>query len=1317
MSKFQPPAEFDFCSPNKWEDWRDRFLRYRLATKLNKEAGEIQVSSLIYSMGIDAENILRSSGLTNEQAKSFDTVLQKFNDHFIPKKNVIHERAKFHQRKQKSGESAEQFIRGLYEIAENCDFGVNKNDQIRDAIVIGISDRELSEKMQLKDDLTLENATTMARQSELVKSQVRDQSDKSGIDEVRGAKAKQAPHQHPRGPTRFQRQPAQTIRPPTQRKWDTKQPQCTRCNRKHGPGATCPAKGQICNKCSKPNHFAICCKTKIVREISQNLDTFSQNFDINFSEDTINSESEGAYFLGSVDCDKNSANPWIVNLSICKSNVCFKIDTGADVTIMSESCYRKLNQSPLLKKTSSILKSPGGNVNCLGYFIAETYRNNQKFLFRVFVVKGNEQSNLLSRGASSALKLVQRIDEIPQSIFGHTGLINCDPVKIELKSDAVPYSVTTARRIPFPLLPKVEQELEKMLRDGIIEKVSEPTDWCAPMVPVPKPNGNIRICVDYKKLNESVKRELFMLPNLDDIAPKLAGMTVFSKLDGSNCFFQLPLDPRNARLTTFITPFGRYAYKRVPMGISLAPEICQKKMTDLLKGLKNVDIIIDDILIYGKDMADHNAKLQAVLERIERSGLKLNRDKCLFRQAKVEYFGHIISAEGISASPQKISAVRDLEPPQNKTELQRVVGLINYLGRYVENLSTIISPITDLLKNDVVWYWGPEQSNAFENVKSLLTKAPVLAYYDPSKPIVVTADASRVGLGAAIYLQDGSKLKPIAFASRTITDTEKKWAQIELECLSLVYACEKFSRYLVGLESFKLITDHKPLIPLINKSDIDKTPIRCQRLLLRLRRFNGVAEYCKGKDMIVSDCLSRAPVNHYDTCSMLEKEINLYVENISSNMPITDTRLKSIYEATQNDAEMQQVISLTKNGWPESEKELRDAMKNYFSARNELSVVNGLLLYRNRIVIPVNQRQEILEKLHVGHQGITKSREFAGQCVWWPTINKEITEKVQNCQFCQESRPTQRRETLKPTDLPTRPWVKIAADLCELNNKQYLVVMDYYSKYVEIGYLNKATSSCVIGKMNNMFAHWGDPEEIVSDMGTVFTSALFRNFAQEHNIKLSYSSPHFAQANGAAESGVKIAKRILRQKDVFSALRTYRCTPTAATGFEFSPSELMIGRNIRIHVPCVPEKLSPKWPKYEHVKEQHVKSKDKQQFFFNRRHAAQNLPVLTAGDKVRIKLDNEKRWEKEGTVVNGDTANRTYIVKTNNGTYRRNRVHLQKVPLHLQKAPCTSAATTNNPNQNQNSSCQTTANDTGQNGLMTRCGRQINPPQRYADFY
>ena len=203
---------------------------------------------------------------------------------------------------------------------------------------------------------------------------------------------------------------------------------------------------------------------------------------------SFENECESVNYLGSIDCDKNSESPFIVNLAICNSNILFKIDTGADCTILSVGCYETLKQIPPLKKTLSVLKSPCGNVHCLGYFIAETYRNNKKYLFNVYEVKGNEQSNLLSRGASSAQILVKRIDENLQSIFGKTGLIDCDPVKIELKDDAVPYSVTTARRIHFPLLPKVQEELEQMLANGIMEQIwNRQTDvprWCQYRTPI-----------------------------------------------------------------------------------------------------------------------------------------------------------------------------------------------------------------------------------------------------------------------------------------------------------------------------------------------------------------------------------------------------------------------------------------------------------------------------------------------------------------------------------------------------------------------------------------------------------------------------------------------------------------------------------------------------------------------------------------------------------------------------------------------------------------------------------------------------------------
>lgn len=270
-------------------------------------------------------------------------------------------------------------------------------------------------------------------------------------------------------------------------------------------------------------------------------------------------------------------------------------------------------------------------------------------------------------------------------------------------------------------MPKVEAELNRLEKEGIIEKVEKPMDWCAPMVPVLKKNGNVRICVDLKKLNEAMKREHFMLPNHDDISPRLAGSTLFSKLDASSGFYQIPLHPDSCELTTFITLMGCYCSRRVPFGITSAPEIFQRKMTDLLCGIEGVEVIIDDILIHGKTRKEHDRRLDTVLHRIHDSGLKLNREKCEFRKIEIEYFGHNISSEGIQPSSSQVDANRQIETPTNLTALRRFIGMVNYLGRFIPDLASVISPMTDLQKSGNAWLWDQAQANAFSRVKELLT--------------------------------------------------------------------------------------------------------------------------------------------------------------------------------------------------------------------------------------------------------------------------------------------------------------------------------------------------------------------------------------------------------------------------------------------------------------------------------------------------------------------------------------------------------------------------------------------------------------------
>uniref|UniRef100_A0A3P9JCS6 ribonuclease H n=1 Tax=Oryzias latipes TaxID=8090 RepID=A0A3P9JCS6_ORYLA len=754
------------------------------------------------------------------------------------------------------------YIRTLYELAEHCEFGDKRDEHIRDRLVVGISDKELSRQFQIKADLTLTYVIERVRQAEEITRQVNLQANRPESQLAKVTAVRKSEGQHRRKMQRHE---------PNSHSTHMKE-ECGRCGKpRHSDQRLCPALKSKCNKCQKHGHWERKCHSKAVREVTNDL-------------------PEQAYFLGAVNGeDKDCA--WTVTLPIKNVKVNFKIDTGADATVIDQETFKKMSPTTELLAPDTQFVSPGGELKCMGKFLGETSYKRKNYAFNVYVIQGT--SCLLGRSEAVKLGLVKRLEEV-SDVFGAGGLLKTEPVKIALREDAQPYAVHAARRIPLPLVPLVKKELQRMETEGIIEKVTQPTEWCAAMVPVLKPNKKeVRICADLRKLNKAVKREKYIMPTVEEILPKLTGSKVFTSLDAASGFYQIPLHEESKILTTFITPFGRYAFRRLPFGITSAPEIFQRKMTETLANLEGVEIFMDDVLIHAETEEQHDQRLAKVLKVIEAAGLKLNRAKCKFKQREVRFLGHIIDEAGVRADPQKVTGIENFPQPQNVTELKRFLGMVNYLAKFVPELSTVAHPLYELLKGQVEWTWGPAQCEAFRKVKTALTTSPILTFYDASKPTLVSADASSYGLGGVLLQQHGDHWKPVAYCSRRLSDAERRYAQIEKECLASVWACKHFDKYLYGLDSFRLVTDHKPLVPLMNNKDLDCVPVRCQRLLMRFMRFNAIAEYAPGKTLAVAVALSRGPEQRYGDETSHE-DVATHIEVVMSQIPATTYRMTEL---------------------------------------------------------------------------------------------------------------------------------------------------------------------------------------------------------------------------------------------------------------------------------------------------------------------------------------------------------------------------------------------------------------------------------------
>ena len=818
------------------------------------------------------------------------------------------------------------------------------------------------------------------------------------------------------------------------------------------------------------------------------------------------------------------------------------------------------------------------------------------------------------------------------------------------------------RRVPVAMKQPLKDELDRLATMGTIERVDHPTDWMSHLVTVRKPNGSLRLCLDPQPLNRALKRCHFPIPTLDDVLPEITQARVYSVADVRNGFWHCELDEESKDLTTFGTPFGRYRWARMPFGISPAPEIFQIKLQAAISGLPGVFPIADDILIVGEGATDgaaeedHDRKLRQFLDRCREKCIKLNKEKFRLRLSDVSYMGHLLTKEGLRPDPQKIAAITKMPPPQDVAGVRRLLGLVNYLARFVPNLADLCEPIRQLTHKLNEWQWSHVQDNAFTTLKEAITRVPVLQFFNTTKEVTVQCDASDTGLGAAL-LQEG---QPVEFASRALTPTERQYAQIEKELLAVVFAFERFHHYTYG-RSVTVESDHKPLES-ISRKPLDSAPRRLQRMLLRLQKYRINIVYKKGREMHIADALSRAYLSDAaqpeEQCEVMQFHQELEEVEMIRTLPISQETIQEVRHHTLSDPTIQQLQRTIFQGWPDNKIDLPECVKPYFQIRDELTVQNGFVFRGNRLVIPSPLRAATLVKLHRSHCGVHACQRRARDSLYWPSMNAQVKDFVSQCAVCRSMDNKQQKETLQSHQVPNRPWAKVAADLFVWNEKQYMVTVDYYSNFAEVDCLPKTTSGSIIKALKQHFARHGIPDTLITDNGPQFVSKKFRTFSKTWQFTHQTSSPNYPQSNGKAENTVRTVKRLFKKalksgNDPMLALLDFRNTPSEM--LNSSPAQRLFSRRTKGLIPITVELLQPELQ--HNVGDQLAATKAKQAAAYNRN--ARDLPPLTKGSTVRMQpFKAHKDWGK--ATVTKVLPNRSYEVKTETGgEYRRNRRHLR----------------------------------------------------------
>lgn len=1260
-----------------WEKFKQKFQFYLIASNKNDASDDVKIALMMTVLGDEGIKIYNT--IPNQADKqSFNKVEAYFQENCIPKRNVTVEAFKFNNMKQREGQTIDNFITEIRNQAANCNFTCSKGTckaeyvdrMIRDKLVIGVSNKDLQSKLLQENDANSNKLIDICKSYEL--SVNHQQLLNAEIDAIKINKKS-----NKNVPAEFQ---------------------CKKCGYSHKK-SKCPAYGKRCMKCSQFNHFSSMCQSKFNNssKSSQSNNQSNNNATINqpspmvrevsANEDNVSHDNENAgtfkifepivFKIRNVD-NINFTRSWIQAVLVENVIVDFKLDSGADISIIPINIINEiLKLTPNIKNNinhSPVVLYAYGNhkIPTKGLIKLKCKVNNETAFINFVIVEGSCFKPILSLAACLELNLILRVHELNlvqypkdkkeflkknKQYFEGCGKIPGFQ-KIHLRENSIA-KINYKKRVPIALQERLKITLNDLVVNKIIVEVNHPTEWVNNMMIVEKPNGDLRICLDPKPLNECIQREHYIIPTTEDILSRIAEKTVFSVIDLKNGFWQLQLDNDSSNLTTFSTPFGRYKFLRLPFGLNCAPELFQKKMVEIFGDIMGVEIYFDDLIISGHDEAEHDRALNEVLKRANKYNVKFNPEKLQYKSDCVKFMGHQITKEGINPDPKHVQAINHMPVPKNKQELLRFLGIAKFLCKFIPNLTAISFNLRELTKPKTEWQWSQIHKKEYGHIKDLISSAPILKPFNPNTATVIQTDASQHGLGC-VLIQSGH---PISYASRSLTKSEINYSQIEKELLAIVFATERFHQYVYGIKDLTVHTDHKPLLNIINR-ELNKISPRLQRMILKLLRYNIKVHFVPGKDLLIADALSRAYIDHHGEPDI---EMQFIINSIIVNHLCMPDSKKRIYQnATKEDKTLQLVMQYTSSKWPDNKKLINSDLKHFNKIKDEININEDLLFFNHKLIVPESLKQNVLRMLHDSHAGIEKTKLRARQLIFWPGFLKDVENYIANCKVCLKFSKSNQKEPIINHESPKCAWDRISLDICEFGNKNYLILIDAYSNWIEILPIQNKSIHSVIYVLKKIFTTFGIPNNILAD-NNPFNSYEFKEFADAYNINIHFSSPYHHQSNGLAEKAVSIAKKILRTShesgvnDFSLALLEYRNMPIAQFGL--SPAQLFFGRQLKTMLPVTLQSLQPVYYDPATIEMKRGNKKNQQNTYYNKN--AKILPELKENDYVLVRTQNIKNNTWIPAKVLSKMQHRKYKIILENGQILiRNRKYLKHTSIN-----------------------------------------------------